>query len=118
MSINQGNIYWIQAKKIGDSELGVHPHPYVVLQEDIYNHSRIHTVVVCALTTNMKQANVYGNILLDVGEANLPRQSVVVVSKISSVHKEELGEYIGRLSADRVKQILAGLRLLQSSFLR
>jgi len=84
----------------------VEPHPYVVVQDNVLNHSRIHTVVVCALTSNLKQAKAPGNVLLEAGEANLPRQSAVVVSKISSVDKTQLGEFIGSLSALRVQQIL------------
>ena len=116
MTINQGDIYWIEAQDGLDSELGVHPHPYVVVQENVFNHSRINTVVVCALTTNLQQANMYGNVLLDMKEANLRKQSVVVVSKISSVKKAQLGTYIGTLTQARVEQILARLRFLQSSF--
>jgi mRNA interferase MazF len=51
-----------------------------------------------------------------VGEGNLPKQSVVVVSQISSVDKSRLGERIGSLSDARVEQILAGLRFQQVSF--
>ncbi len=79
--INQGDIYWIDGKEAAGSELGQHRHPYVVVQEDVFNHSRIDTVVVCALTTYMKHANAYGNVLLEMGEGNLPKQSAVVVSK-------------------------------------
>lgn len=116
MAINQGDIYWIQLDDPGESELGYYAHPYVVIQDNVFNHSRIHTVVVCALTSNMKQANAPGNVLLDVGEANLPKQSAVVVSKVSTVDKTQLGEYVGSLSEPRIKQILAGMRFLQSSF--
>jgi mRNA interferase MazF len=61
-------------------------------------------------------ANAPGNLLLDAGEANLPKHSVVVVSKVSAVAKTELGEYIGTLAEGRVNQILAGMRFLQLSF--
>jgi mRNA interferase MazF len=88
----------------------------VVVQDDVFNHSRISTVVVCALTSNLHRANEPGNVLLEVGEGNLPRQSVVVVSQISSVAKARLGERIGSLSDTRVEQILAGLRFQQVSF--
>ena len=117
MVINQGDIYWIRP----DGEnggLGRHPHPYVVVQEDLFNHSRIHTVVVCALSTNLGQANQFGNVLLDTGEGDLPKQSVVVVSKISSVPKSRLGSFVGRLTPGRIAQILGGLRLLQNSFMK
>lgn len=79
-------------------------------------HSRIHTVVVCALTSNLKRANAPGNVLLEVGEANLSKHSVVEVAKVSSVGKTQLGDYIGSLTENRVNQILAGLRFQQRSY--
>ena len=115
MEINQGDIYWVQLEDPGGAEPGI-PHPHVVLQENVFNHSRIDTVVACALTTNLKRANAPGNVLLDAGEANLARQSVVEVSKVSTVAKGQLGEYIGSLTEERVGQILAGMRFLQQSF--
>ena len=119
MLINQGNIYWIHSEELENTDLGHYSHPYVVIQDDLFNHSRIHTVIVCALTTNIKRANLPGNVLLEEGEANLPKQSVVEVSKVSSVEKTQLGGYIGTLSQQRVDQVLAGLRFLQaSSFIR
>ncbi|MEI8133171.1 MAG: type II toxin-antitoxin system PemK/MazF family toxin [Leptolinea sp.] len=107
MKINQGDIYWVQLKEPDKVDLGI-AHPYVVVQENIFNHSRINTVVVCALTTNTKQAKSPGNVLLELGEANLLKQSIVVVSKISVVKKTQLGEYVGSLSVKRIDQILAG----------
>ena len=116
MTINQGDIYWIAGQDVDEADLGVHRHPYVVLQENVFNHSRLDTVIVCALTTNLKHANAYGNVLLEVGEANLPKQSVVIVSKVSAVKKTDWGAYMGSLSANRVAQVLAGMRFLQTSF--
>ena len=52
--INQGDIYWVQLDEPSESEPG-YAHPYVVIQDDIINRSRINTVVVCALTSNIKQ---------------------------------------------------------------
>jgi mRNA interferase MazF len=39
----------------------------------------------------------------------------VVVSQVSTLEKAQLGEYIGSLSEERVRQILAGMRFLQLS---
>lgn len=58
-----------------------YPHPHVVVQEDVFNHSRITTVIVCALTSNLNRAHEPGNVLLDVGEGGLPKQSVGVASR-------------------------------------
>jgi mRNA interferase MazF len=113
--INRGEVYWVAVEAVSGSGTAI-PHPYVVIQEDVLNHSRIETVVVCALTSNLKRASNPGNVLLDVGEANLPRQSVVEVSKVSSVDKKQLGEYIGSLSKARIEQILAGMGFLERTF--
>ncbi|NBD08247.1 MULTISPECIES: type II toxin-antitoxin system PemK/MazF family toxin [Corallococcus] len=113
--IHRGDVFWLGP----DDSRGPAPsysHPHVVVQEDVFNHSRITTVVVCALTSNLHRASEPGNVLLEVGEGDLPRQSVVVVSQISSVDKTRLGERIGSLSDARVEQILAGLRFQQASF--
>ena len=88
----------------------------MVVQDNVFNHSRIATVVVCALTTNLRRAKEPGNVLLDAGEGNLPKQSVAVVSQIASVDKTRLGARIGALSGERVDQIVAGLRFQQVSF--
>jgi len=115
MVINQGDIYWVQLENPTELEPNI-PHPHVIIQDNLFNHSRIHTVIACALTTNMKKIAIPGNVLLDLGEANLAKQSIVEVAKISSLDKTQLGEYIGSLSGERVNQILAGLRLQQASF--
>jgi len=112
MVINQGDIYWVPLEEPGESEPG-YTHPHVVIQDNIFNRSRINTVIVCALTSNIKRAKAPGNVLLEAGEANLPRQSVVVVSQVSTVDKTQLGEYIGSLTEQRVNQILAGMQFLQ-----
>ena len=78
----------------------------------MFNHSGLNTVMVCSLTSNLKRAAIPGNVLLDPNEANLPKQSVVVVSQIFTVDKRQLGEYIGTLSKRRVRQILDNLKLL------
>ena len=115
--IGRGDVFWVEADPARGSVPGV-AHPHVVVQDDVFNRSRISTVIVCALTTNLRRAHEPGNVLLDVGEGNLPKRSVVVVSQISSVYKTSLGERIGALSSERVEQVLAGLRFQQASFFR
>lgn len=108
--INQGDIYWVQLDADGI------PHPHVVVQPDVFNQSRIHTVIVCALTSNRKRVLYPGNVLLSHGEGNLRKQSVVEVSKVSSIEKTQLGDFIGRLSVERVEEILAGMRFVQRTY--
>jgi mRNA interferase MazF len=111
MVISQGDIFWIDLDEPSGSEPG-YRHPHVVVQNNVFNRSRINTVVVCALTSNLKRAAAPGNVLLEPREANLPKQSVVNVSQIFTVDKSQLGEKIGTLSRRRVREILDGIRLL------
>ncbi|HMA95470.1 MAG TPA: type II toxin-antitoxin system PemK/MazF family toxin [Polyangiaceae bacterium] len=115
MQVRRGDIFWISSEPSTDGEPG-YAHPHVVLQEDVFNRSRLETVIVCALTSNLHRAHEPGNVLLDAGEGNLPKRSVLVVSQISSVTRAQLGEYIGTLSEERIEQVLAGLRFQQASF--
>ncbi len=108
MVIKQGDIYWIDLGEPIGSE-PAYLRPYVVIQNDLLNSSQIRTVIVCALTSNLRRAKAMGNVLLELGEANLDRQSVVNVSQIFTVDKALLVEKIGTLSKERIRQILAGL---------
>lgn len=112
--VRQGEIYWLVLESAGSTI----PHPYVVIQDDVLNQSRLETVIVCALTSNLKRANLPGHVLLEPGEGNLPRQSVVEISKVSSVPKSQFGECIGTLSVERIDQIFAGMDFLQRLFSR
>lgn len=109
--IHQGDVYWIDLGQPLGSE-PAYIRPYVVIQNDLLNRSQIRTVIVCALTTNLRRARAIGNVLLEVGEADLSEQSVVNVSQVFTVDKSLLTEKIGSLSRQRVQQILAGLVLI------
>jgi mRNA interferase MazF len=113
--IRRGDIFWLRPE-VASEAAPSYAHPHVVVQDDVLNHSRVTTVIVCALTSNLHKASEPGNVLLDDGEGGLPRPSVVVVSQISSVEKARLCAKIVSLSEARVEQILAGLRFQQRSF--
>jgi len=108
--IRQGDIYWVDLEEPSGSEPG-YRHPHVVLQNNVFNQSRIRTVIVCPLTTNLKRADAPGNVLLDEGEGGLPKRSVVNVSQVFTVDKSQLDEHVGTLSPNRVREILDGLLL-------
>lgn len=109
--IRQGDVFWIDLGEPSGSEPG-YRHPHVVVQNNLFNRSRIQTVIVCVITSNLRRAEAPGNVRLDPGEANLPKASVVNVSQVFTVDKRDLGERIGSLSAERVREILSGLDLV------
>jgi mRNA interferase MazF len=106
--IRQGDVYWVDLGEPGGSEPG-YLHPHVVIQNNLFNRSRIRTVVVVALTSNLQRAEAPGNVLLNQGEAHLPKPSVVNVSQVFTVDRGQLAERIGTLSPTRVRDILRGL---------
>jgi mRNA interferase MazF len=111
MVIRQGEVYWAD---LGDAT-GSRPaylRPIVVVQGDLFNRSRIGTVVVSALTSNLHRAAVPGNVLLDEREAGLPKRSVVNVSQLATLDRDDLVEKIGALSPARLRQVLDGIYLL------
>ncbi len=109
--INQGDIYWVTLKEPMGSEPG-YRHPHVVIQNNLFNRSLINTVVVCALTSNLKRAKSPGNVLLDKGEANLPKKSVINITQIFTINKSDLSEKIGSLTRERFRQVYEGIMLL------
>jgi mRNA interferase MazF len=109
--IRQGDVFWIDLDEPSGSGPG-YRHPHVVIQNDLFNRSRLYTTVVCALTSNLKRASAPGNVLLEKGEAGLPRASVVNVTQIFTVDKSSLTEKAGSLSRKRVEEILGGVQLV------
>ncbi|EIJ35340.1 type II toxin-antitoxin system PemK/MazF family toxin [Thiothrix nivea] len=111
MVIKQGEIYWVELGEPTGSEPG-YRHPHIVLQNDVFNASMINTVVVCSLTSNLKRTQSPGNVLLKKGEANLTKASVVNISQIYTINKHELTEKIGKVSVERMQEVIAGVKLL------
>lgn len=111
MVIRQGDGFRIDLGESRGSAPG-YRHPHVVVQNNIFNQSRIHTAVVCAITSNLARAAGPGNVQLRKGEAGLSKLPVVNVSQVFTVDKSELVERIGALSAKRVIDIVAGMKLV------
>ena len=109
--IRQGEVYWIDFGAAPGSA-PAERHPCVVVQSDLFNRSRIMTTVVCLITSNMARAEAPGNVLLEQGEGNLKKASVVNVSQVVTVDKSELSERVGRLPVVKVDAIRRGLQLL------
>ena len=108
MVIKQGDLYWIDLGEPAGSEPG-YRRPFVVIQNNVFNLSKLNTVVVCALSSNLKRAASPGNVTLEKQEANLSKPSVVVVTQVFTVDKHQLEDYIGTLPKRRVLQILNGI---------
>lgn len=109
--IRQGEVYWLQfGPPQGSAPAG--RRPALVVQHDRFNRSTISTIVVAAITSNLRRAAMPGNVRLRSGEAGLSRPSVVNVSQLRTVDRSQLRERVGALSPARLREVLAGLTLL------
>jgi mRNA interferase MazF len=109
--VRQGDVFWLDLGEPSGSAPGFR-HPHLVVQSDVFNDSPLQTTVVCVITSSLQRAKAPGNVLLDQGEGGLPQPSVVNVSQIFTVDKEDLIEKIGTLSPERLREVLDGVYLL------
>jgi len=108
--MRQGEIYWLTLAGTGSEPAG--RRPALVVQDDRFNRSAINTVVVAAVTSNLRLAAMPGNVRLKKGEANVPRPSVVNVSQLGSIDRSRFGGRVGALSPSRMTEVLRGLALV------
>jgi mRNA interferase MazF len=106
--IQQGEIYWSRFQGGVGSEMKG-DHPVVILQCSRINQSRINTVLVALLTTNLKLAGVPGNLLLKSQESGLPQESVVNITQLYTVDKSRLERKVGKISADQLRKLFVGI---------
>jgi mRNA interferase MazF len=111
LDIRQGDIFWVDFDEPKGSAPG-YRHPCVVIQNNVFNGSKIASVVVCALTSNLKRVRAPGNVLIKKGEGNLTKDSVVNISQIATVDKIDLVKKIGSLSSSKITDIIEGVKLL------
>jgi mRNA interferase MazF len=108
--ISRGDVFWLTFRDAGSEPAG--RRPAVVIQHDRFNHTRLNTVIVAALTSNLRLAEMPGNVRLAAGEANLPRACVINVTQVVTVDKARLTERAGRLSTRKRAELVEGLRLV------
>ena len=111
MVIRKGSVYWVDFSPGKGSEPSG-KRPGLVIQSDFLNDTKISTVIMLAITSTLKFGKLPGNVVLNKGEANLPRWCVVNVTQIKSVDKCSIKEKIGTLPKKRLQEIDNGLKLV------
>lgn len=109
--MHRGELWWATLPEPIGSEPG-YRRPVLIIQDDAFNRSRIQTVIVVVLTSNLALAKAPGNVLLPRSATGLPRDSVVNVSQVITIDKVFLTERVGTLSSDRQDEVDEGLRLV------
>jgi mRNA interferase MazF len=113
MVIVRGEIWWAELDEPAGSGPG-YRRPVLIIQSDAFNRSRIGTVVVAALTSNMRLGDVPGNVILQPDESHLPRECVINVSQILTLDRRFLAERVGEVPRNILDRVEDGLRLVLS----
>lgn len=109
--IQRGDVWWVELDEPRGSAPGFR-RPVLVVQSDAFNRSRIGTVLALTLTSNIRLADAPGNVLLPRRDSSLPKDSVANVSQLVTLDRSELSERVGSLSAELLRQVDRGLRLV------
>lgn len=109
--MKRGELWWASLPDPTGSGPGFR-RPVVVIQSNPFNASRIATVVVAVVTSNLALAEAPGNLRLGTSESGLSRPSVVNVSQILTLDRQLLTERVKALQAQSVLRLNEGLRLV------
>jgi mRNA interferase MazF len=107
--IRRGQVWWADFGEPRGSEPGFR-HPALVLQRNEVNASKLATVVVCVLTSNVAHAAAPGNTLLRKRDTGLPMDSVANASQIATLDRSDLEELAGTLPRHILARVNDGLR--------
>ncbi len=109
--MHKGEIWWANLPDSRGSEPGFR-RPVMVVQANSFNRSKIRTVLVVVLTSNLRLADAPGNVLLSSKHTDLPKDSVANVSQIVTLDKRYLDECVGVLPSRLMRKVELGLRLV------
>ncbi len=108
MVIAQGEVWWAELEEPTGSDPG-YRRPVVVVQSDSFNRSRIATVVIVPLTSNLRWVDAPGNVPLDPAATGLPRDSVANASQVMTLDRSTLTDRVGQLPDSKLDLVLYGI---------
>lgn len=109
--MRRGEVWWASLPEPTGSGPGFR-RPVLVVQSNSFNQSRISTVVVAVITSNVALAEAPGNVRLGKSEAGLPRVSVVNVSQLLTIDRSLLTLRVKALPSQAIARVDDGLRLV------
>jgi mRNA interferase MazF len=107
--IARGDLHWADLAE-ADGSRPAKRRPVLVVQSIAYNASRLATVVAAVVTSNTALATMPGNVFLPAAATGLPRDSVVNVTAIVTLNKDDLGRPAGRVPDGLMQEVDRGLR--------
>lgn len=109
--MQRGDVWWANLPDAAGSGPAFR-RPVLLIQADSFTRSRITTVIVAVITSNLRLAAAPGNVLLRARESGLPKDSVINVSQIITLDKTDLEAQVGQVSATTLADVEQGLRLV------
>lgn len=109
--MKRGEVWWASLPAPTGSGPG-YRRPVLVVQSEPFNASRIGTVVVVAITSNLALADAPGNVRLDRRDSGLSRPSVVNVSQLITLDRALLSARTRALPELAQRRVDEGLRLV------
>jgi mRNA interferase MazF len=106
--MKRGELWWAALPDPRGSEPG-YRRPVLIVQADPFNRSSIQTVIVAALTSNLRLAAAPGNVMLRRRESRLAKDSVVNVSQLATVGRQLLVARISQIPLQRMQEVDSGL---------
>lgn len=112
MNYKQGEIWWAGLDATRGSEPG-YKRPVVIVQSNSFNKSKLRTIIVVVITSNLYLAKAPGNIRLGTTKTiGLNKESVINVSQIITLDKSFLTEKAGKLNNNQRQALNEGLKLV------
>lgn len=109
MVVRRGDIWWADLGEPRGSAPGF-TRSVVIIQADAANRSRLQTVIVAIVTSNLGLRNALGNVFLPAVESGLTKDSVINVSQLVTIDKEDLSEWVGQVPFEQMLELDDGLR--------
>ena len=111
--MRQGEVYWLRfGGHCSESSEPSGQRPAVVIQHDRFNRSAIQTTNRCRSHLESEDGRRSRQCAPEKRGGELPRPSVVNVTRIRPIDRDKLGGPIGALSPRRIRQVLGGLSLV------
>lgn len=109
--MKRGEVWWASLPAPAGSGPGLR-RPVLVVQSNPFNDSRIATVVIAAITSNLSLAEAPGNLRIGKSESGLSKPSVINVSQVLTVDRSYLTERVRVLPQQIMSRVDNGLRLV------
>ncbi len=109
--MKRGEIWWADLPPPRGSEPGFR-RPVVIVSDDRFNDSALRTVIVIALTTNLRLGDLRGNVAVPARGTGLSKASIANVTQLSAIDRGDLDGRIGRIPHRLMDDIDNGLRLV------